>query len=83
LIHKPALDVEIFRRNAAVGRVPILIAEDDLHGIIHVGGNAFDQRDLIFDGNGVSDGQRDGVVRAGAHAIHRAATGFNPHEVVP
>ena len=36
LIDVPSLYVEVFWRNAAVGRVPILIAIDDLYWIIHI-----------------------------------------------
>src|SRR4029077_14281952 len=36
LIDVPALYVEVFWGNAAVGRVPILIAIDDLYWIVHI-----------------------------------------------
>src|ERR1700682_4261382 len=71
LIHVPALDVEVFGRNAAVGSVPILIAIDDLHGIIYIRRNALDERDLVLDGHGISHHQRLRIVSAGAEAIDR------------
>src|ERR1700682_4350305 len=49
LVDVPALDVEVFGRNAAVGGVPILIAIDDLDRIIHIRRDALDERDLVLD----------------------------------
>src|SRR5260370_36695252 len=48
LVDKPALDVEGFRRNAAVRCVAILVAVDDLHGVIHIGRSTLDKRNLIL-----------------------------------
>src|SRR5882757_3889367 len=81
-IHIPSFDVEVFGRNAAVGGVPILIAIDDLNGIIHIRRDALDERDLVLDGHGISHHQRLRIVSAGADAIDRPASGFNPDKVV-
>src|SRR5437762_8790444 len=43
LVDKPALNVEIFRRNAAIGRVPVLVAIDDLYRVVYVRRDGFDQ----------------------------------------
>ena len=45
--------------------------------------NALDERDLVLDGHGISHHQRLPIVSAGADAIDRAASRFNPDEVVP
>src|SRR6266849_1834159 len=83
LIHVPALDLEVFWRNAAVGRVPILIAVNHLNRIVHVRRNALDERNLILDGNCIAHDQRFRIVRARAHAVDRTASGFNPDEIIP
>ncbi len=62
--------------------MPILIAVDDLDGIVHVGRDALDKRNLALDGLGVGNRQCDCVMRPGADAVDRAPAGFNPHEVV-
>ena len=70
-------------RNAAVGRVPILIAIDDLYWIVHIRRNALDERNLVLDGYGVGHNQRLRIMRARAHAVDRAPASLNPDEVVP
>jgi hypothetical protein len=82
LIHIPALYIEVFGRNSAVGGVPILIAVDYLNWIIHIRRNAFDQRNLIFDRDGIGHDQRLRVMRACADAVDRPTARFNPDEVV-
>src|ERR1700730_17619962 len=81
LVHEPALNVEEFWRDAAVGGVPILIAIDALDGIVHIGRDALDYRNLVLNSHGISHHQRLRIVSAGANAIHRPASGFNPDEV--
>ncbi len=82
LIHVPALYLEIFRRNAAVGCVPVLIAIDHLNRIVHIRGYALDERNLVLNGNGVGHNQRLGIVRSRANAVDRAPACFNPDKVV-
>jgi hypothetical protein len=82
LIGVPTLDVKEFRGHAAIGGKPVLIAVNDLHVIIDVGRNCLDESDLVFDGSGVGHGEGRRSVRAGAYAIDRAASGFDPHEIV-
>jgi len=62
--------------------VPILIAVDYLNWIIHIRRNAFDQRNLIFDRDGIGHDQRLRVMRACADAVDRPTARFNPDEVV-
>jgi hypothetical protein len=82
LVYKPALDVEVFRRNTAVGCMPVLVAIDDLHRIVYIGRNAFDQRNLILDGHCISDYQRLSIMGPRAHTVHRTPSGFNPDKIV-
>src|SRR5262249_23875378 len=71
-----------FRRDTAIGRMPVLISIDDLNGIVHVRGDTLDERDLILDRHRVGDRQRRRVSRARAHAADRPAARLNPDEVV-
>src|SRR6267378_2101145 len=82
LIDVPSLYVEVFWRNAAVGRVPILIAIDDLYWIIHIRRNALDERNLVLDGYSIGHDQRLRVMRTRAHTVDRAAASLNPDKVV-
>ena len=43
LIHVPTLYLEVFRRDAAVGRVPVLVAVDYLDWVVDVRRNALDE----------------------------------------
>src|ERR1700739_4512572 len=72
----------MFGGNTTVARVPILVGVDDLNVAIDVGRYAFNQRNLILDGDGVGVYQGFGSMRAGAHAVDGAAAGLNPHEIV-
>src|ERR1700682_2272293 len=82
LSHGPALNLEILRRNAAVGSVPVLIAKDHLNRIVHIRRYALDQRHLVLDGDCIGHNQRLCIVGACAHPVDRAASGFNPDEIV-
>jgi hypothetical protein len=82
LVDDPSFDVEVFRRHPPVGRMPVLISVDDLDRIVHVGGNALDQRDLILDGHRVGDRQGCRVSRAGAHSADGPTARFDPDEIV-
>ena len=53
LIDEPAPDFEVFGGNTSIAGLPILIAVDDVDGVVNVRGHAFDERNLILDGNGV------------------------------
>jgi hypothetical protein len=82
LVDVPALDVEVFGRNAAVSGVPVLIAIDDLDSAVDVGRDALNQGHLILDGNSVAHNQGLRAVGAGAPAIDGAAARFDPNEIV-
>src|SRR5712664_3642298 len=71
LIDVPAFYFEVLRRNASIGRVPILIAVDYLDRIIHIRRNALDERYLILYGNGIGHHQGFRIVSARAHAVDR------------
>src|SRR5204862_450980 len=50
-VDEPALDVEVFRRDPPVPRIPVLVAGDDLDRAVDVGRGALDERNLILDGD--------------------------------
>jgi hypothetical protein len=62
--------------------VPILVAIDDLNRIVYLRRDALNQRNLVLDSNRIAHDQRLRIVRARAYSVDRAATGFNPDEVV-
>ena len=62
--------------------MPILIAVDHLHWIVHIRRNTLDQRNLVLDRNGIGHHQRARIMRARAHSVDRPAPSFDPDEVV-
>src|SRR5271169_5935406 len=82
LVDVPALDVEVFRRNSAVGCVPVLVAINHLHRIIHVRRNAPDKRNLVLDRDRIRHHQGLRVMRSSADAVDRPPPSFNPDEIV-
>src|SRR5262249_48203806 len=82
LVHVPALNFEILRRNTAIRGMPVLVAVDDLHWVVYVWLNAFDQRNLILDGGCVGHDQSFRIVSARTHAVYRTATCFDPDKIV-
>ena len=82
LIHVPTFDIEVLGRNATVGGMPILIAVDHLHWIVHIRRNTLDKRNLVLDRNSIGHHQRARIMRARAHSVHRSASSFDPNEVV-
>src|SRR5882724_1676281 len=83
LLHKPALYLEVFRRNPTVRCVPILVAIDYLDRIIHIRRNALDKRNLILDGHCIGNCQRLGVMCPRPNAIDCAASSLNPDKIIP
>jgi hypothetical protein len=63
--------------------VPILVAIDNLDPIIHIRRNAFDQRNLIFEGHGIGHRQRFGVMCPCPDAIDRPPASLNPDKIIP
>src|SRR6266481_939102 len=63
--------------------MPILIAIHHLDGIIHIRRNAFDERDLVLNGDSIRHHQSLRIVRAGADAVYRAASCLNPDKIIP
>src|SRR5665213_255769 len=79
---RPALDVEILRRNAAVARKPVLVAVYDLDSSVHVGGDQLDERDLVPDGNCIGHRKAARTVRSGSHSVHSSPALLDPNKVV-
>ena len=59
-----------------------MVGINNLNGIVDIGRDTFDERDLVFDGDGVGYNQGFGVVSAGAYAVDGAAASFDPNEIV-
>jgi len=83
LVHDPALDVEVVGGDAAVRRVPVLVAVDHLHGRVDVGRDALDERNLVLDRHRIGERQRLRPAHARSNPVHRPAPGLDPDEVVP
>ena len=77
----PALDGEIRRRDAADGRVPVLIPVYELHADVVVGRDVRGERHVILDRLKIAERQRPGAVRAGAHAGAVHAARLDPDHV--
>ena len=87
LVEHPALDdgpgfhLQVFRRDAADRRVPVLVAVDELHARIDHWRGVRDERHLLADGAHVGEGEALGRTRSGPHAAAVDAAGFDPDDV--
>ena len=71
---RPALYLQVRRRDAAHRRVPVLVAVDELHARVDVGRDVGDERNPLLHRADVLEAQRLGAVRPGpdAAAVHAA-----------
>src|SRR5260370_9682624 len=82
LLPFPWLTLKVFRETSSLRVMPILFAVPHLNGITTVGENTLDERYLVLNSYRIRHNQCFGIVRARAHAVHRAAPGFNPYKVI-
>src|SRR3989454_12703562 len=70
------------RGHASIGRIPVLVAVDDLSPSVPLGRAALDEGDCLQDGLHVRQRECLGGPGTGAHSIYVPPAGLDPHEIV-